>query len=85
MTSRGGAGEAVGAQRMLGVAVGAWQQQQGESGAGKEVTVLGTHCRRRRPALPRGKQAFLREVRWVPRRGRVGSGRRRAEGAKMSG
>lgn len=80
MTSRGGAGEAVGAQRMLGVAVGAWQQQ-GESGAGKEVAVLVPHCRRL-PALPRGKQAFLREVRWVPRRGRVGCGRRRAEGAK---
>ncbi|XP_013201457.1 origin recognition complex subunit 4 isoform X3 [Microtus ochrogaster] len=45
---------------MLGVAEGAWQPQV-ENGAGKEVTVLGPHCRRR-PALPRGRQASLREV-----------------------
>lgn len=83
MTSRGGAGEAVGALRMLGVVVGAWQRH-GESGAGKEVTVLGPHSRQR-TALPRGRQALQREVRRVPRRGRVGSGRRLAKGAKMSG
>lgn len=59
MTSRGGAGEAVGALRMLGVAVGAWQRH-GENGAGKEVTVLGPHSRRR-TALPRGSQALQPE------------------------